>query len=286
MPEIGRPDGATIHYEVYGSGFPLLLIAPGGVSSEIRSWWERSPVNPIKDLADEFMVIGMDQRHAGGSHAPAAAFSYDLAVADQIAVLDAVKAERAHVMGGCIGCAHAWRLTHDAPERIAALVCQNPVGLDETNRLGTFFDMFHPTMRLARAEGMEGVVRAAEANPVFMNNNEAGPFAQRIHDDASFREELRAMPVERYVALMVRFRDGMWPAAPPFFTVSEEWMAHCPAPMLVLPGSDPFHPTGIAHHICRTAPRARCLDTDFGSPERLPETVAAVRSFLRENTPG
>src|SRR5215207_6375598 len=85
MPEIARPDGATIHFEVYGSGFPLLLIAPGGVSSEIRSWWERSPVNPIKELADEFMVIGMDQRHAGGSPAPAAAFSYDLAVADQLA---------------------------------------------------------------------------------------------------------------------------------------------------------------------------------------------------------
>ena len=35
MPTISRPDGSTIHYEVFGSGYPLLLIAPGGVSSEI-----------------------------------------------------------------------------------------------------------------------------------------------------------------------------------------------------------------------------------------------------------
>lgn len=285
MPQLSRPDGATIHYEVFGRGYPLLLIAPGGVSSQI-GFWERSAINPIKAFAGDFMVIGMDQRHAGGSPAPAAPFSYDLTVADQLAVLDAVDVRQAHVMGGCIGCAHAWRLIHDAPDRITAVVCQNPVGLDETNSLGTFFRSFDETMRLARAEGMDAVVRAAEETPIFTANNAAGPFAQRIHDDPAFREELRRMPVERYVALIVRFRDGVWPDNPPYFTVSAEWMAHCPAPMLVLPGSDPFHPTGIAHQICRAAPRARCLDVDCRSPEKLESTIASVRAFLLEHVPG
>lgn len=285
MPELARPDGATIHYEVSGSGYPLLLIAPGGVSSQIASW-ERSAINPITAFAGDFMVIGMDQRHAGKSHAPAAPFSYDLTVADQLAVLDAVGVSRAHVMGGCIGCAHAWRLIHDAPERITAAVCQNPVGLDETNNLGVFFRMFDETMRLARAEGMNAVVQAAEEHPIFAENNAAGPFAQRIHDDPEFREELRRMPVERYIALVVRFRDGVWPNNPPYFTVSDEWMTRCPAPMLVLPGSDPFHPTGIAHRICRTAPNARCLDVDCRSPEKLEATIATVRAFLLKHVPG
>ena len=145
--------------------------------------------------------------------------------------------------------------------------------------------MFDETMRLARAEGMDAVVRATEANPLFVANNAAGPFAQRIHDDPAFREEVRRMTVESYVALIVRFRDGIWPANPPFFTVSAEWMARCPAPLLVLPGSDPFHPTGIARLICRTAPRARCLDVDCRSPEKLRETIAAIRAFLREHAP-
>ncbi|MGH2588192.1 MAG: alpha/beta fold hydrolase, partial [Dehalococcoidia bacterium] len=284
MPEIERPDGASIHYEVYGRGFPLLLIAPGGVSSQIESW-KRSAINPIEKLADDFMVIGMDQRHAGRSPAPAVSFSYEQALGDQLAVLDAVGARQAHMMGGCIGCAYAWRLVHDAPERIGAVVCQNPVGLDESNTLGTFFATFDETMRLARAEGMEAVVRAAEENPLFVVNNGAGPFSQRIHDDPAFREEIRRMPVERYVALIVRFRDGMWPDNPPFFTVSEEWMARCPTPMLVMPGSDPFHPTAISELICRTVPRARCLDADCRSPEKLEATVAAVRAFLLEHTP-
>ena len=284
MPEIVRPDGATIHFEVFGRGFPLLLLAPGGVSSQIESW-ERSAINPIKELADDFTLIGMDQRHAGRSPAPAAPFSYDLSTGDQLAVLDAVGAPQAHVMGGCIGCAHAWRLVHDAPERIAAVVCQDPVGLDETNTLGTFYRMFDETMRLARAGGMDAVVRAAEADPVFVTNNRAGPFAQRIHDDPAFREEIRAMPVEGYVALIVRFRDGVWPAVPPYFTVTEEWMARCPAPQLVLPGSDPFHPTGIARRICHTAPSARCLDVDCRTPQKLGATVTAIRAFLMEHVP-
>ena len=284
VPALARPDGATIHYEVLGQGYPLLLIAPGGVSSEIGSW-ERSTINPFKAFAADFKLIGMDQRHAGQSHAPAVPFSYDLTVADQLAVLDAAGARRAHVLGGCIGCAHAWRLIHDAPERITAAVCQDPVGLDETNTPGTFYRMFDETIRLARAEGIAAVVQAAHENPVFAQNNAAGPFAARLHAEPAFRDELSAMTIERYAALIVRFRDGVWPATPPFFTVPREWMARCPAPQLVLPGSDAFHPTGIAHLICQTAPRAACLDVDCRAPAKLAATIETIRRFLLEHVP-
>jgi pimeloyl-ACP methyl ester carboxylesterase len=85
MPHVDRPDGARIYYEIHGRGFPLLLFAPGGVSSQI-SFWESSAVNPF-DFADEFMVIGMDQRNAGRSPAPLAAPSWEDHCADQRAVL-------------------------------------------------------------------------------------------------------------------------------------------------------------------------------------------------------
>jgi pimeloyl-ACP methyl ester carboxylesterase len=107
MPHITRPDGATIRYEVYGSGHPLLLIAPGGVSSSVE-FWARSIIKPVEAFADDFMVIAMDQRHAGQSLAPMRPFSYAQCNADQLAVLDAVGVRTAHVMGGCIGCAHIW----------------------------------------------------------------------------------------------------------------------------------------------------------------------------------
>ena len=282
MPDIQRPDGATIHYEVSGNGHPLLLFAPGGVNSQI-GFWRGSAINAIECFKDDFMVIAMDQRHAGKSPAPAVAFSYDDAVADQLAVLDDVGVERAHVMGGCIGCMYALRLIHDAPARVSGAVLQDPVGLDPTNSLDVFYAMFKDTMRLARAQGVGAVVEAALENPIFVTNNAAGPFAQRIHDDEPFREEIRAMRTSVYISLIVRFRDGIWPSGSPLMTVTEEWLKTCPAPLLVLPGSDAFHPTGIGHQICAEAPNAACLDVDARSDAKLADTIERIRQFLTEN---
>ena len=284
MPEITRPDGATIHYEVFGSGYPLLLIAPGGVSSQV-DFWRRSTINPIERFADSFKVIAMDQRHAGRSLAPMRPFSYDMCNADQLAVLDAVGAGSAHVMGGCIGCAHIWRLIANAPRRITAAVCQDPVGLDASNDIDVFYRMFHDTMRVARAEGVDAVIRAAEENPLFVTNNAAGPFAPLLNASEDARRELREMGRERYISLIVEFRDGIWPLKRPYFTVSEEWMRSCATPLLVLPGRDQFHPTGVSHDICREAPNARCLDVDCREPAKLEATIEAIRAFLSGHTP-
>ena len=284
MPTITRPDGATIHYEVFGSGFPLLLIAPGGVSSEI-GMWERSAINPIKAYAENFTVVAMDQRHAGTSLAPMRPFSYDQCNGDQLAVLDALGFERAHVMGGCIGCAHIWNLVENAPDRIVAAVTQDPVGLDDTNDIGVFYAMFAETMRLARAEGLDAVITAAQENAFFMANNAAGPFAPLLAASEEARTELIEMGRERYVQLIVEFRDGMWPPVSPYFTVTEEWMRSCATPMLVLPGRDRFHPTSVAQKICREASNARCLAPECRDPENLAATVEAVRAFLLEHTP-
>lgn len=282
MPDVMRPDGTTIHYEVFGSGFPLLLLAPGGVNSQIE-FWQRSIINPIESFADEFMVIGMDQRHCGRSKTGLTPFSYGEAMQDQIAVLNDLGLARAHVMGGCIGCAYALRLADQAPARIAGAVMQDPVGLDQTNSLETFYAMFNPTIRLARAEGLEAVIESAQRDPIFMQNNEAGPFAQRIHDDPLFADALRAIRREGYIALVVEFRDGMWPQQPPYFAVNEVAVQRSHAPMLVLPGADPFHPTGIGERICNEAPNARCLAVDARAEDNLPATLDSIRAFLREH---
>ena len=62
---IARPD-ADLHYEEHGAGFPILLIAPGGMRSVISAW-EKAPWNPVEHLADRYRVIAMDQRNAGAS---------------------------------------------------------------------------------------------------------------------------------------------------------------------------------------------------------------------------
>jgi pimeloyl-ACP methyl ester carboxylesterase len=140
MPTI-QYDGVRLHYEEYGTGFPLLLFAPGGMRSAIE-FWGKSVWNPIERLSDAFRVIAMDQRNAGQSTAPVSAddcwASY---AADHVALLDALSIERCHVLGGCIGGPYCLGLMQAAPARVAAAVLQQPIGFDGSNRQA-FYEMF------------------------------------------------------------------------------------------------------------------------------------------------
>jgi len=140
MPTIER-DGATIYYEEHGSGFPLLLLAPGGLNSAIP-FWERMPLNPIAAFSNEFRVIAMDQRNAGRSSGPLDTDdAWGMLAADQLAVLDHLGIEQALTAGCCIGCSFIFKLVQVAPERVAAGVLMQPIGVDENDP-----GYFGPTM--------------------------------------------------------------------------------------------------------------------------------------------
>jgi len=136
MPTLERA-GASIYFEEAGSGFPLLLLAPGGLNSAIP-FWHRMPLNPIAAFSDEFRVIAMDQRNAGQSRGPLdPSDAWGMFADDQLAVLDHLGIDRALVAGSCIGCSFILELAERVPERIVAGVLMQPIGLDETNP-GTF----------------------------------------------------------------------------------------------------------------------------------------------------
>src|SRR5271170_4854297 len=56
-----------IHYEQAGSGFPLLLIAGGGLNSTISNF-ARGPFDPIEEFKGEYRCITSDLRNADGGH--------------------------------------------------------------------------------------------------------------------------------------------------------------------------------------------------------------------------
>lgn len=280
MPYVDRPDGARIYYEVRGSGFPLLLFAPGGINSQV-SFWQVSAVNPF-DYADEFQVIGMDQRNAERSPGPLAAPSWAIHAADQRAVLDAVGVERTLLWGGCIGVGFVMRFIKEAPARVAGAVGQDPIGYAEgVNSRATYFAMFEPTIALARESGMRAVVDSAVQQPTFVRNNAGGPFAARIAADPAFREQVAALDPAAYEGIVRDYDEQLWGADIPYISVEEGFVEKCPAPLLILPGRDVFHPTPISERICREAPDARCLDVDCREPQKLAATKQAIREFLR-----
>lgn len=135
----------TIHYDLEGvaDGFPVLLIAPGGMRSA-NEIWMNMPWNPRVRLADTYRLIGMDQRNAGRSSAPVSADDgWDAMRDDQLALLDHLGVERCHVVGMCIGGPYIAGLLRAAPERFASAVMLQPVGIepDGSNR-DAFREMF------------------------------------------------------------------------------------------------------------------------------------------------
>jgi pimeloyl-ACP methyl ester carboxylesterase len=240
MPTFDR-DGVSLYYEEYGSGFPILLFAPGGMRSSIE-FWARSPFDPTAELASQFRVIAMDQRNAGKSRAPLkAADGWHSYTADHLALLDHLGIRRCHLMGGCIGSSYCLGVIQAAPERVAAAVLQNPIGLSPKNR-----EMFH-----AMFDGWADALKPAHPEI----------------DDAGLRQ----------------FRDRMY-GGDFVFNVSRDFVRTVRTPLLILMGSDDYHPTPTSEEIARLAPNAT-LVRDWKTPELIPQTVARVREFLKQHAP-
>jgi pimeloyl-ACP methyl ester carboxylesterase len=148
-------DGALrLHYDVEGDGFPVLLIAPGGMRST-NDLWQRMPWNPRQALSSSYRVIGMDQRNAGRSVGPVSADDgWHTYADDQLALLDHLGVEQCHVVGMCIGGPYIVGLLRRDPDRFASAVLLQPVGIDDNRAaLEEMFDAWatelapqHPTM--------------------------------------------------------------------------------------------------------------------------------------------
>ncbi|MFN8557535.1 MAG: alpha/beta hydrolase [Dehalococcoidia bacterium] len=280
MPTIDRPDGAAIYYEVRGSGFPLLLFAPGGVNSQV-SFWPNSAINPF-DYADEFMVIGMDQRNAERSPAPLVAPSWTQHFEDQAAVLDELGVERTLLWGGCIGVGYVMRFIMGAAA-VAGAVGQGPDRLRRgVNSRETFFAMFRPAIDLARSGGMQAVVASAIENPTFMRNNAAGPFAARIAADPAFRAEALALDPSEYERIIRAYDEHIRGVHHPFMSVPESFVrgarrrcSSCPATTPSTPRSSPSG--SAARRPCPLPGRGLPL------PEKIDATKQTIRAFLRQH---
>ena len=129
MPYLERY-GASIYYEEFGSGYPVLLLAPGSFQASIEWWHKEDPAfDPTAYLASDFRVIAMDQRNAGNSRALITPQDgWHNFTEDHVALLDYLGIERTHVLGACIGVSHALRVIQVQPWRVSAAVLQQPIG--------------------------------------------------------------------------------------------------------------------------------------------------------------
>jgi pimeloyl-ACP methyl ester carboxylesterase len=110
-----KANGISIYYAVYGEGPPVVLIHGGLVNSD---WWG----NQVSALAAHHTVILMDSRGHGRSTRDARPYSYDLMADDVAALLDALKLQKADIVGWSDGAVVGLDLAIRHPDRVGKVV--------------------------------------------------------------------------------------------------------------------------------------------------------------------
>jgi pimeloyl-ACP methyl ester carboxylesterase len=236
-----------IHYEEFGSGFPLLLIAGGGLNSTIAGL--TNPFNAIEEFKGEYRCIAADLRNAysGQSSGPLEIDRpWDAYTDDHLGVMDHLGIDKFMVMGFCIGGPFIWNLLKRAPNRVVAAVLAQPSG-------------FRP-----------------ELPNQFYDTNIKGWGPELVKR----RPEITMEMVDKFLTKMYRTNADF------VFTVTRDFVRHCQTPILILPDDIPAHPYAVAMEAAMLAPNAEVSMFPWKEPkERIPLAVRQIRSFLRAHRP-
>jgi len=241
-------DGGEIYYEQSGEGYPVLLFAPGFLSSRIERWHsnpsrpgvDQDWSDPIPVLTPHFSVVRLDVRNAGRSRAAIGSdYGWGSYTADHLALLQHLDIQRCHVMGGCIGVSFALALEKARPGTVSAQVLQNPIGLSEINRL---------TVDAEIAHWASGLLGRPDVD-------------QKLLDEAGKR-----MFATDFI-----------------FSVSRDDAARGNVPTLLMPGDDKMHPASVSADIARLT-NAEVL-APWKGPDYRDAASLRARDFLLEHTP-
>lgn len=109
-------NGVRIHYEIQGSGEPLVLLM--GLGAYARKWEKHAAV-----YRKHFQCILIDNRGSGRSDKPELeAYTTEMMAEDAVAVMDALGIKRAHIHGISMGGAIAQIIAAKHPERVISLI--------------------------------------------------------------------------------------------------------------------------------------------------------------------
>jgi pimeloyl-ACP methyl ester carboxylesterase len=239
-----------IRYEEAGSGYPLLVIAGGGLNSTIAGLsGEQSPYNPIEEFKGEYRVIAADLRNANGGQSSGPLEidrPWDSYTDDHLGLMDHLGIKKFMVHGFCIGGPFIWNLLKRAPDRVVAAVLSQPSGS-------------RPEMR-----------------DLFYENNMKGWGPELVKR----RPEITMDQVDRFLTRMYR-------TDPDFvFTVSRDFVRQCQTPVLIMPDDIPAHPYAVAMEAAMLAPKAEVTMFPWKQPkDRIPLALRQVHSFLRAHRP-
>jgi pimeloyl-ACP methyl ester carboxylesterase len=276
-------DGIRTRYEVFGDGPPLLMFSPGGFNATVENWstfsiYER--LNLLGELSAHYTCVAFDKRESGRSGGRLEQIEWSDYAAQGRSLLDHLSIDRAHVMGGCIGCSIALTLALDLPQRVVDLVLYSPAGGPRYRM--TQRARFTEHANFVRDRGLSGVVdlvRSSDAT--FAQDPRVGPWASVLRADEAFANEYAGQDVSEYVQLVVDMFEGLFdldtvPGA------DAEQLTKLEVPVLVVPGNDANHALSAAHYLRECLPLAEFWDV-LPDEQRADNATQRVLAFLQSS---
>ena len=273
-------DGIQTNYEIRGEGVPILMYAPGGFDAQISKWSDLGVYKRIQlldQLPKHFQCILFDRRENGQSGGRVEPITWNHYVRQGAGLLDHLGINRAHIMGGCMGCAPVAAFGVAHPDRVLSMVHYWPVG-GAHYRIGSH-QRFARHMAFAQENGLQAVVDLVLSHDKnFSGDPRGGPWGQPIRNSADFAASYAAQDIDSYLltvrAMMSELFDrDTAPGARP------EQLIPLKIPSLIVPGADQFHATSAARYL------HECLNGseywDVSPEEQTAETAPAkVLNFL------
>jgi len=276
-------DGIATHYEVTGSGTPLLMFSPGGFDATLDKWKTLgvyARIRILDHLSRRHTCIIFDRRETGQSGGRVERVTWRDYVRQGYGLLEHLGIERAHIVGGCMGCSVAIAFGVAHPAATLSLLLWWPVG-GATYRLNGHM-RFAEHLAFVKQHGLGEVVALARSHTKsFGEDPRGGPWVSVLRRDAAFVDAYVRHDVNAYLQLVAGMartlldRDTS-PGAEP------EDLLRLDVPALIVPGRDATHATSAARYLEECLPKSQYWDvpveeqTEKNAPERLLQFLAGV----------
>jgi pimeloyl-ACP methyl ester carboxylesterase len=254
-------DGIVTRYEMTGSGPPLLMYAPGGFDATVEKWRSLGVYARVKlmdHLPRHYTCIAFDRRECGQSGGRVETVSWQHFVRQGAGLLDHLKFDRAHLIGGCMGVSPVIAFGVAHPKRVASMVLWWPVGGARYRIKGR--QRFAEHLAFVRANGLAAVVDlVAKDGKPFGADPRGGPWASVLKHDKAFAAAYAKLDRDLYESTVDRMAKGLLdrdtaPGAEP------EQLMQLDIPALVVPGHDESHATSAARYLEECLPRSEYWD--------------------------
>lgn len=281
MPNVAI-DGIETVYEVRGDGDPILMFSPGGFNAHRGNWSELGVyrgLDLVDHLSQHHACIAFDRRESGDSGGRVEQIGWQHYVRQGLGLLDHLGIERAHLMGGCIGCSVVLAAAVSAPERVRSMVLYSPAGgaryrISQHRR-------FIRHLGYVEEHGLDGVVELARnSKATFSKDARPGPWVNVIRRDEAFADAYRRIPVDEYFATVLglvrlQFDRDSVPGVEP------EEMLTLRVPGLIVPGDDLSHAPSAAHFLDECLPASTMWDVPVAE-QTAANAPARILEFLAE----